>query len=150
MKIAMNIMNKIKVAIPVFGTQVSPRCDCTPEMLFLEFENGVVVSRRTTAMEGMTPHQRIRTISASGATLLVCGAMPGFYSRMVDSLGIQIIHAEGVAIDVLIERIVKGDFLQQINNYSSREKGTGSASIGLLVEETLPNVKGVGNGSKRV
>jgi predicted Fe-Mo cluster-binding NifX family protein len=103
-------MNKTIVAIPVFGTQVSPRCDCAPEMLFVEFENGEVVSRRTTAMEGMIPHQRMKAISSSGATLLVCGAMPGFYRRMVDSLGIQIIHAEGMAIDILIERIIKGEF----------------------------------------
>ncbi len=103
-------MNKTIVAIPVFGTQVSPRCDCAPEMLFIELENGVVVSRRTTAMEGMNSLQRIRTVSASGVTLLVCGVMPGFYRRMVDSLGIQVIHAEGMAIDVLIERIKRGEF----------------------------------------
>jgi len=107
---SVNIMNKTIVAIPVFGTQVSPRCDCAPEMLFLEFENGVIVSRRTTALEGMNSLQRIRAISASGVTLLVCGVMPVFYKRMVDSLGIQIIHAEGMAIEVLIERIMKGEF----------------------------------------
>jgi predicted Fe-Mo cluster-binding NifX family protein len=111
-------MKKIKVAIPVFGTQVSPRCDCAPEMLFLEFENGAVVSRRTTAMADMTSHQRIRTISASGVTLLVCGALPCFYRRMVDSLGIQIIHAEGMAIDVLIERIKHGEFTSSASQRS--------------------------------
>ena len=110
----LNIMNKTIVAIPVFGTQVSPRCDCAPEMLFVEFANGAVVSRRTAVMEGMNSLQRIRTFSTSGVTLLVCGVMPGFYRRMVDSLGIQIIHAEGMAIDDLIEGIIKGEFASTV------------------------------------
>jgi predicted Fe-Mo cluster-binding NifX family protein len=125
-------MNKTKVAIPVFRTQVSPRCDCAPEMLFLEFENGEVVSRSTTAMEGMTSHQIIRAISASGVTLLVCGALPCFYRRMVDSLGIQIIHAEGMTIDVLIGLIKQGEFTSSVPRWScyreeDADKGCGVA-----------------------
>jgi predicted Fe-Mo cluster-binding NifX family protein len=104
------IMSKAKVAIPVFGSHVSPRFDCAREILFIEFENGEIVSQRTTAMEGMNSLQRLRIISASGSTLLACGAMSGFYRRMIDSLGIQIIHAEGVEIDSLIERIKYGEF----------------------------------------
>ncbi|MDO9585257.1 MAG: hypothetical protein Q7I93_02095 [Syntrophales bacterium] len=101
-------MNKTKVAIPVFGSQVAPRCDCAPEILFVEFENGEIVSRRTAVMEGMNSFQRIRAISTSGATLLICGALSGFYRRMIEATGVQIIHAEGRKIDVLIEHLKRG------------------------------------------
>ena len=103
-------MNKIKVAIPVFGSQVSPRCDCAPEMLFVEFENGEVVSQRLAAMEGMNSLQRIRAISTSGATLLVCGALSGFYRRMIEAQGMQVIHAEGREIEALVEQLKQGKF----------------------------------------
>jgi len=95
----------MKVAIPVFGLQVSPRCDCAPEILFVEFENGKIISRKMASMEGLNSLQRLRTISTSGVTVLVCGAVTGFYQRMLDSFGIQIMHAEGMTIDALLERI---------------------------------------------
>jgi predicted Fe-Mo cluster-binding NifX family protein len=104
------MMSKTKVAIPVFGSKVSPRFDCAREILFVEFENGAVASRRTTAMEGMNPLQRLRAISTSGATMLVCSALPCFYRRMMDSSGIRIIHAEGMEVDVLIEHIKREVF----------------------------------------
>ena len=101
-------MDKTKIAIPVFGLQVSPRCDCAQEMLFLEFENGEIVSRITASMEGMNSLQRIRTISASGVTLLICGAVPGFFRRMIEAQGIRIMHTEVVEIAVLIEHLKRG------------------------------------------
>ena len=110
LKTSVTVMNKTKVAIPVFGLQVSPRCDCAQEMLFLEFENGEIVSRRSASMEGMNSLQRIRAISASGATLLVCGALPGFYRRMIEAQGMQIIHAEGREIEALVERLKQEKF----------------------------------------
>jgi predicted Fe-Mo cluster-binding NifX family protein len=108
------VMNKTKVAIPVFGSQVSPRCDCAPEILFVEFENGEITSRETVVMEGMNFLQRLRSISTSGVTLLACGALPGFYRRMIDYLGIKIIHAERIEINVLIERIKHSEFTKTI------------------------------------
>jgi predicted Fe-Mo cluster-binding NifX family protein len=102
-------MDKTKIAIPVFGLHVSPRCDCAPEILFLEFEDGKLVSRARKSMEGMNSLQRIRTISASGVTLLICGALPGFFRRMIEAQGIRIIHTEVVEIDVLIEHLKWGE-----------------------------------------
>ena len=102
-------MDKTKIAIPVFGLQVSPRCDCAREMLFLEFENGEIVSRITASMEGMNPLQRIRTIYASGITLLICGALPGFFRRMIEARGIRIMHTEVVEIEILIEHLKRGE-----------------------------------------
>lgn len=101
-------MDKTKVAIAVFGLQVSPRCDCAQEMLFLEFENGEIVSRRSASMQGMNSLQIIRALSASGVTLLICGAVPGFFRRMIEAQGIRIMHTEGVEIDALIERLKWG------------------------------------------
>lgn len=103
-------MDKTKIAIPVFGLHVSPRCDCAPEILFLEFEDGKLVSWARKSMEGMNPLQRIRTISASGVTLLICGAVPGFFRRMIEAQGIRIMHTEAVEIDVLIEHLKLGEF----------------------------------------
>lgn len=102
-------MDKTKIAIPVFGLHVSPRCDCAREMLFLKFENGKIVSRITASMEGMNSFQRMRTISASGVTLLICGALPGFFRRMIEAQGIQIMHTEALEIEVLIEHLKRGE-----------------------------------------
>lgn len=109
-------MDKMKIAIPVFGLQVSPRCDCAQEMLFLEFENGAIVSRITASMKGMNSFQRIRTLSASGVTLLICGAIPGFFSRMIEAQGIWIMHTEVVKIDVLIEHLKRGKLNSMVPN----------------------------------
>lgn len=102
-------MNKMKVAIAVFKEHVSLRFDCAEEVLFVEFENGEIVSQKMASMEGLNPLQKLRTISTSGATRLVCGAMPGFYRRITDFLGIRIMHAEGMAIDILIEHLKRGE-----------------------------------------
>jgi len=44
---------QMKVAIPVFGLQVSLRCDCAQHILFLEIESGEIVSRKTASLERM-------------------------------------------------------------------------------------------------
>lgn len=61
-------------------------------------------------MEGMNSLQRIRAIAASGATLLVCGAVPGFMRRMIEAQGMQIIYVEGREIEALVERLKQGKF----------------------------------------
>jgi predicted Fe-Mo cluster-binding NifX family protein len=116
LKTSVSIMNKTKVAIPVFGLQVSPRCDCAQEMLFLEFDSGEIISRRTASMEGMNSLQRVRTISAAGVTTLICGAVPGFFRRMVEALGIRIMQTEGMEIDALIKRLKGGEFNLLVSN----------------------------------
>jgi predicted Fe-Mo cluster-binding NifX family protein len=103
-------MNKMKVAIPVFGLQVSPRCDCAQEMLFLEFESGEIVSRKMASMAKMNSLQRIRVISTSGVTLLICGSVSGFFRRMIEALGIRIMYTEGVAVETLIEHLKRREF----------------------------------------
>ena len=96
--------------MPVFGSQVSPRCDCAQEMLFLEFENGEIVSQTTVSMEGMNSLQRVKAISAAGVTTLICGMLPGFFRRMIEANGIRIIHTEGMEIDALIDCLKQGEF----------------------------------------
>ena len=102
---SVSVMITKKVAIPIFGSQVSWRCDCAPEILFVEFENGEIVSRKAVSTEGMNSLQRIRMIAAPGTTMLACGALPEFYRRMIEDLGIQIVQVEGMAVDALIERL---------------------------------------------
>ncbi len=100
-----SVMKIVKVAIPIFGSQVSWRCDCASEILFVEFEDGQVVSRKAVKTEGMNSLQRIKTIAAPGTTMLACGVLPAFYRRMIEACGIKIIQVEGMTVNELIEHL---------------------------------------------
>jgi hypothetical protein len=101
-------MKDMKLAISVFGDQVSPRFDCAQSILFIDLVCGEEVSRHTVPISGMNGIQQMKSISVEGAAFIICGGIPGFYHRMAEAIGVEVIHASG-PVEKILDCIKKGE-----------------------------------------
>ncbi len=101
-------MKDMKLAISVFGDQVSPRFDCAQTILVVNLVGGEEVLRRSISTSGMNGIQQMKSISIEGVSAIICGGMPGFYHRMAEAIGIKVIYAAG-SVEGILDCIKKGE-----------------------------------------
>jgi len=81
----------MRVAIPLFGSRVSPRFGCEPEILIVDIEERKEINRRTFSTIGLGIPQRISLLSSLGVDTLICGGIDIFCLRSLSVRGFQII-----------------------------------------------------------
>ncbi|HDD44933.1 MAG TPA: hypothetical protein ENG63_08765 [Candidatus Desulfofervidus auxilii] len=82
---------KTIVGIPVFGNRVAPRFDCALKMLILEVENGKLLRQKEITLSWQNPLSIINQIRSMAVDVLICGAIPCFWMRVLTWHGIKII-----------------------------------------------------------
>jgi predicted Fe-Mo cluster-binding NifX family protein len=65
----------MRIAIPTFGTRVSPRFDSAPSLLLISTDGGAIQNRTVESMQDVYGHQRISLLSEAGADVLLCGGI---------------------------------------------------------------------------
>ena len=80
----------MKVAVPVFGTRVSPRFDCATAFLVADVADGAVGEARHVAGAGPNPLQCTAQLRELGVDAVVCGAITGFLLRHLIANGIRV------------------------------------------------------------
>ena len=80
----------MKVAIPLFGTRVSPRFDCGAVLLVAEVSDGSVGPPVQVPDAAANSLQRIARLRELGVDTVVCGAITGFVLRHLAANGIQV------------------------------------------------------------
>jgi predicted Fe-Mo cluster-binding NifX family protein len=92
----------MKVAIPLFGTWVSPRFGYSPEVWILNVEDGEVISQKTVPMVGLSLPFWCNQLSHLGIDAVICGGIDRVCHYKLESLGISVIpEVAGEAIEVL-------------------------------------------------
>jgi len=81
----------MKVAIPLFGSRVSPRFDCAPDILLATVEGDKVIAREKFSAQKWHPLQLINQLFQWGAQVVICGAIDGFSSRFLSQRGLRAI-----------------------------------------------------------
>jgi predicted Fe-Mo cluster-binding NifX family protein len=79
------------IAIPLFGSRVSPRFGCEPEILIIDVEGRQEISRRTFSTIGLGIPQQISLLSSLGVDTLICGGIDLFCRRLLSARGFQVI-----------------------------------------------------------
>jgi len=101
-------MKDMKLAITVFGDQVSPRFDCAQSILFVDLAGDKEISRRSVPISGINGIQQMKTISFECVNVIISGGMPGFYHRMAEAIGVEVIFATG-SVEEILDCIKEGE-----------------------------------------
>ena len=80
----------MKIAIPLFGTRISPRFDHTKKFLLVSAENGKIIERQELLTEGWTSLTRIKRLRELGVDTLICSGIDCFSARQLNFNGIRI------------------------------------------------------------
>jgi len=62
----------MKIAIPLFGTRISPRFDHTQRFLLVRAENGNVIERQEIPAEGLTLQKSVNKLIELGIDTMIC------------------------------------------------------------------------------
>jgi len=80
----------MKLAIALFGTRISPRFDCAPELLRVTIENGEILSREKLLWRSLLPYARIAELAEMKVDMIICGAIDGISYNMLVQKGIRV------------------------------------------------------------
>jgi len=78
------------VAIPIFGSEVSPRFDCAKEILLINVDEGKILDRKVLEVQATNPLHRARILSGWKVQQVICGGIDDFSLRMLNGLGIRV------------------------------------------------------------
>jgi len=79
------------IAMPLFGSEVSPRFDCAGQFLIARVEEGRIVDLKQIGMEESNPVHRARRLVDRKVNKLICGGIDSFCTRILNGMGIQVI-----------------------------------------------------------
>jgi predicted Fe-Mo cluster-binding NifX family protein len=82
----------MKIAIPLFGSRISPRFDFSPELWMITVENGEVVHQEKLPMANLNLPQRLDQLALNGVNKIICGGIDGFCLSQLGSKGIDVLH----------------------------------------------------------
>ncbi len=107
---------KRKIAIPLFGTRISPHFTYADMALLVDIENGEVAQSREIALGQADELQRIQYLKSLEINTLICGGISNIAERMLAEQAIDVISwVTGEARDALelfiCKRLTSGAWL---------------------------------------
>jgi predicted Fe-Mo cluster-binding NifX family protein len=82
----------MKIAIPLFGTRVSPRFDFSPEIRIITVEDGKVVHQENFPVAHLNLTQRLDQLVSNGVNKVICNGIDDFCLNQLGSRGIDVVH----------------------------------------------------------
>jgi predicted Fe-Mo cluster-binding NifX family protein len=99
---------KRKIAIPLFGTRISPHFTYATMALLIDIENGEVAQSREIALGAADELQRIQYLKSLEIDTLICGGISNIAERMLDEQAVNVISwVTGEARDALEQFLCK-------------------------------------------
>jgi len=103
----------MKVAIPTFGSRVSPRFDCAQFFLIVTVDDGHPGEREEVAASSWAPHERINKLVEFGVDTVVCGGIDCWSAESLESAGIAVYGWVTGEIDDALAALVRGDLASE-------------------------------------
>lgn len=82
---------EMKIAIPLFGTRISPRFDFSPEIRIITVEDGKVVSQENFPVVHLNLTQRLDQLASNGVNKVICGGIDGFSASQLGNRRIDVV-----------------------------------------------------------
>jgi predicted Fe-Mo cluster-binding NifX family protein len=98
-----------KVAIPTFGTRVSPRFDCARAVLVIAIDDGKPSERQELVASNWAPHERINQLLELGVDTVICGAIDCWSAESLRSAGVTIYDWVTGEIEDSLAALLRGD-----------------------------------------
>jgi predicted Fe-Mo cluster-binding NifX family protein len=98
----------MKIAIPKFGSRVSPRFDCAQVFLVVTTDSRGGLQRQELAAMHWAPDERIRQLVALGINTVICGGIDGWSAETLRLTGIRVYSAITGDADEALSAVLSG------------------------------------------
>ncbi len=102
----------MKLAIPIYNSNISNVFDFAHRLLLVDIENGKEANRSEVALESQLLPQRVGQLKSLGVDALVCGAISRVLANMVTTSGIQVLPYVTGSIDDVLQAYLNGQLVQ--------------------------------------
>jgi len=98
----------MRVAIPLFGTRVSPRCLYSDKTMLVKVTDNRVVSRKIIETISISEEERLSRLLDLGIDIFVCGAIDEEFIEKADSYGIRVICNVAAEVEEILSALTGG------------------------------------------
>ncbi|MBW1856198.1 MAG: hypothetical protein JRJ00_16265 [Deltaproteobacteria bacterium] len=113
----------MKIAIPLFGTRIAPRFDCTGKFLLVAAENGNIIARQELLTEGWTSFTRTKKLKELDVDTLICNGIDCLSSRQLNFNGIRIYSSVTGEVEEALCCFLDGRLEAGCERWRSKEEG---------------------------
>ena len=84
---------KMKIAIPLFETRISPRFDCAPSLLLITTDNEgrEIIERNEIVFQSINYIERINQLKTAGVDVVICGGISSEMQELLYGKNIEVI-----------------------------------------------------------
>jgi len=98
----------MRVAIPIFGEEISPRFCFAEDVLLLDVEDRREVSRKVLRLGQICNPDRLRLLEARGVGVLVCGGFDRDFLPTAHDLGVHVVWGVTGTVETAVRDVVSG------------------------------------------
>ena len=98
----------MRVAIPTFRSQISPRFDCASELLVVEVQDGEIARREERSLQNVPPFARANYLRAQGVQVVLCGGLRRRDFHELAASGIEVIAGLFGEVEPILEAYLQG------------------------------------------
>ena len=102
----------MKLAIPIYNSNISNVFDFAHRLLLVDIENGKEANRSEVALESRLLPQRAGQLKNLGVDVLVCGAISRALAYMISASGIQVLPYVTGSIDDVLQAYLTGQLVK--------------------------------------
>ncbi len=101
----------MRIAVPVFGSRVSPRFDCAQVFLVVTADEGNGLQRQQLIATNWAPHERINRLMELGVNAVICGGIDWWSAESLRSAGIMVCNSITGDVDEALDTLLRGDMI---------------------------------------
>jgi predicted Fe-Mo cluster-binding NifX family protein len=106
------MLNAKKIAIPVYGDNISNVFDFAHKLLLVDIENGHELNRSEVPLTPESVPQRAGRLKSLGANVLICGAISRPLMYMLTASGVDVLPYVTGHVDELLQAYMTGQLGQ--------------------------------------
>jgi predicted Fe-Mo cluster-binding NifX family protein len=122
------------IAIPLFGSRVSPRFDHAHDMLLITVDGEKIAARERLSMGEQNPLTRVNWICQRGVDVVICGGISRFSLRSLTRRGLRVFPWVTGNIEEVIQLLLGGQLRSRLavepggrcRRWRQRRKGQGA------------------------
>ena len=96
-------MEKIRIAIPVFNSRISPVLDACMQICIFDCEQKQEVNRQNVWVEDLSLPERLTILVKLGVTVIICCGISDVLHKLLQSKNIRVIAGRIGEIDEVVE-----------------------------------------------
>lgn len=113
----------MRIAIPTFGTRVSPRFDCAQVILLVVVDDGRLSERRELVACDWAPHERINKLLELGVNTVICGSIDCWSAESLQSVGITIYGWVTGEVEEVLAVLLRGEMDFEVTMEAGGRRG---------------------------